>query len=101
MDTIEREADSLRTGNKRPGDEISPAPKKPRVEVPRPRWIDQPQGNVIMHGGYNQPELVQAWLPWQRPLQRRPLQGRAPQLTSVENVKEEPFFYSAMACILS
>ncbi len=30
------------------------APKKPRVEVPRPRWIDQPQANVMMHGGYNQ-----------------------------------------------
>jgi hypothetical protein len=54
VDTIEKEADSLRAGNKRPGDEISPAPKKPRVEVPRPRWIDQPQANVMMHGGYNQ-----------------------------------------------
>ncbi len=54
VDTIEKEADSLRSGNKRPGDEISPAPKKPRVEVPRPRWIDQPQANVMMHGGYNQ-----------------------------------------------
>jgi hypothetical protein len=27
VDTIEKEADSLRTANKRPGDEISPAPK--------------------------------------------------------------------------
>jgi hypothetical protein len=63
VDTIEKEADSLRAGNKRPGDEISPAPKKPRVEVPRPRWIDQPQPNVMMHGGYT----PRGGQPWFRP----------------------------------
>jgi hypothetical protein len=59
IDTIVREADSLRAGGKRPGDDISPAAKKPRVEVQRPRWIDQPTGNV-MHGGY-QPYRGQQW----------------------------------------
>jgi hypothetical protein len=52
IDTILREADSLRPGGKRSGDDISPAAKKPRMDAPRPRWIDQPQGNVMVHGGY-------------------------------------------------
>jgi hypothetical protein len=42
IDTIMKEADSLRPGGKRPGDNSSPAAKKPRVEVQIPRWIDQP-----------------------------------------------------------
>jgi hypothetical protein len=54
VDTILREADSLRPGGKRSGDDIAPAAKKPRVEVPRPRWIDQPQDNVLIHGGLSQ-----------------------------------------------
>jgi hypothetical protein len=53
IDTIMKEADSLRPGGKRPGDDINPAAKKPRTEVARPRWIDQPTGSV-MHGGYSQ-----------------------------------------------
>ncbi len=59
IDTIIREADSLRAGGKRPGDDIPPVAKKPRVEVQRPRWIYQPTGNV-MHGGY-QPYRGQQW----------------------------------------
>jgi hypothetical protein len=59
INTIIREADSLRVGGKRPGDDIAPAAKKPRVEIQRPRWIDQPTGNV-MHGGY-QPHGGQQW----------------------------------------
>jgi hypothetical protein len=54
VDTILREADSLRPGGKRSGDDIAPAAKKPRVDVPRPRWIDQPQDNVLIHGGLSQ-----------------------------------------------
>ena len=50
IDTIMKEADSLRPGGKRPGDDINPAAKKPRTEVARPRWIEQPTGSV-MHGG--------------------------------------------------
>jgi hypothetical protein len=53
IDTIMKEADSLRPGGKRPGDDINPAAKKPRTEVARPRWIEQPTGSV-MHGGYSQ-----------------------------------------------
>jgi hypothetical protein len=59
IDTIIREADSLRSGGKRPGYDIAPAAKKPRVDIQRPRWIDQPTGNV-MHGGY-QPHGGQQW----------------------------------------
>ncbi len=54
VDTILREADSLRPGGKRSSDDIAPAAKKPRVDVPRPRWIDQPQDNVMIHGGFSQ-----------------------------------------------
>ncbi len=51
-DLIEQEADSLRTGKKRPGGDIAPPSKKPRAEVPRPRWVDQTVTPVVMHGGH-------------------------------------------------
>jgi hypothetical protein len=51
IDLIEQEADGLRTGKKRPGGEIAPPAKKPRVEVTRPRWVDQADTPVVMHGG--------------------------------------------------
>ncbi len=41
IDLIEQEADSLRAGKKRPGGDNAPPAKKPRSEVPRPRWVDQ------------------------------------------------------------
>ncbi len=54
VDTILREAHSLRPGGKRSGEDILPAAKKPWEDVPRPRWIDQPQDNVMIHGGFSQ-----------------------------------------------
>ncbi len=53
IDTIMKEADNLRTGGKRPGDDINPAAKKPRVEALRLRWIDQSTGSV-MQGDHSQ-----------------------------------------------
>jgi hypothetical protein len=52
IDLIEQEADSLRAGKKRPGGNIAPPAKKPRSDVPRPRWVDQAETPVVMHGGY-------------------------------------------------
>ncbi len=54
VDTILGEADSLRPGGKRSGEDISPAAKRPRMDAPRPRWIDQQQDDVMIHGVYNQ-----------------------------------------------
>ncbi len=48
VDTVLKEADSLRPGGKRSGEDISPAAKKPRMGAPRPRWIDQPHNNVMI-----------------------------------------------------
>ncbi len=52
IDLIEQEADSLRTGKKRPSGDIAPPAKKPRAEVTRPRWVDQAETPVVMHGGH-------------------------------------------------
>jgi hypothetical protein len=52
IDLIEQEADSLRTGKKRPGGDVAPPAKKPRTEVPWPRWVNQAVTPVVMHGGY-------------------------------------------------
>jgi hypothetical protein len=61
IDLIEQEADSLRTGKKRPGGDIAPPAKKPRAEVTRPRWVDQAETPVVMHGGY-QPSRGRPWI---------------------------------------
>jgi hypothetical protein len=37
---------------KREGDNISPAPKKPRVEVPRPRWVADSSPAMPSQSGY-------------------------------------------------
>jgi hypothetical protein len=52
IDLIEQEADSLRTGKKRPGGDIAPPAKKPRAELTRPRWVDQAETPVVMHRGH-------------------------------------------------
>jgi len=61
IDLIEQEADSLRTGKKRPGGDIAPPAKKPRAEVTRPRWVDQAETPVVMHGGYP-PSSGRPWI---------------------------------------
>ena len=63
MIMIEQEADSLRAGKKRPGGDIAPPAKKPRSDVPRPRWVDQAETPVVMHGGYE----ASRGRPWFRP----------------------------------
>ncbi len=57
------EADSLQAGKKRPGGDIAPPAKKPRSEVPRPRWVDQAETPAVMHGGYQ----ASRGRPWIRP----------------------------------
>ncbi len=52
IDTVLYEADTLRAGGKRAGEDIAPPPKKQRAEVPRPRWVKSRQVPVVMHGGY-------------------------------------------------
>jgi hypothetical protein len=80
IDLIEQEADSLRTGKKRPGRDIAPPAKKPRAEVTRPRWVDQAETPVGRPGGdpggdARRPSALQgeAVVPCPR-LRRRPVQ---------------------------
>ncbi len=63
IDLIEQEADSLRAGKKPPGGDIAPPAKKPRTEVPRPRWVEQAETPAAMHGGYE----ASRGRPWFRP----------------------------------
>ena len=63
IDLIEKEADRLRTGKNRPGEDIDPPAKKPRVEVPRPRWVDQSETPAVVHGGHP----ASRGRPWFRP----------------------------------
>jgi hypothetical protein len=52
VDTILSEADNIRSGTKRQGENIAPAAKKARTEVPRARWVESPQVPVVMHSGF-------------------------------------------------
>jgi hypothetical protein len=63
VDLVEQEADSLRAGKKRAGGDIAPPAKKPRTEVPRPRWVEQAGTSSVMHGGYE----ASGGRPWFRP----------------------------------
>ncbi len=51
IDTVVYEADSLKAGGKRAGDDIAPPAKKKRAEIPRPRWVESQHIPVVMHGG--------------------------------------------------
>jgi hypothetical protein len=42
---------------------IIPPAKKPRADVPRPRWVDQAETPIVMHGGYE----ASRGRPWFRP----------------------------------
>jgi hypothetical protein len=51
IDTVLYEADTLRAGGKRAGDDIAPPAKKKKAEIPRPRWVECQHIPVVMHGG--------------------------------------------------
>ncbi len=51
IDTVMYEADTLRVGGKRAGDDIAPPAKKKKAEIPRPRWVESQHIPVVMHGG--------------------------------------------------
>jgi len=52
VDTILHEASSIRSGKKRQGEEIAPAAKRAKAEIPRARWVESPQVPVVMHSGF-------------------------------------------------
>jgi hypothetical protein len=52
VDTILHEASSIRSGKKRQGEELAPAAKRAKAEIPRARWVESPQVPVVMHSGF-------------------------------------------------